>query len=184
MGEAPDVRAGGDGMTTDDRAREALPPAEAYPGATADAKAHVQRTTTQAVDALSAALASQDRDRAREALRERLAEHRLHASLNICTCGDWRYIVADAGSLAEQHEAHRANALLPAVEAEKAAAAKAFAPVAAYLDGLDGFYGDDPIDDVLDTPTGLEADDGCALRLSDLRNVRAALAGEREGGEQ
>ena len=39
-----------------------------------------------------------------------LAEHELHASMNLCLCREWR-ATPDAGSLADQHRAHLAHAL-------------------------------------------------------------------------
>lgn len=47
----------------------------------------------------------------RNALAKALAEHRLHASMNYCLACRWRP-TAGAGSLAEQHEAHRIDVLL------------------------------------------------------------------------
>ena len=44
---------------------------------------------------------------------EVLRRHRLHASMNICSAGDWR-ATADAGSLIYQHAAHQADALAEA----------------------------------------------------------------------
>lgn len=50
----------------------------------------------------------------RTQLAEVLGAHRLHASMNICTGCDWR-ATPNAGSLADQHEAHRADALAPLI---------------------------------------------------------------------
>jgi hypothetical protein len=43
-------------------------------------------------------------------------DHRLHQSMNICTCRSWR-ATTNAGSLRDQHEAHLAAALNAAVDA-------------------------------------------------------------------
>ena len=45
-----------------------------------------------------------------------LAEHTLHASMNICTCGNWR-ATPGAGALHDQHRAHVAQALAPVLAA-------------------------------------------------------------------
>jgi hypothetical protein len=45
-----------------------------------------------------------------------LLDHRLHASMNICTCRSWR-ATPNAGSLRDQHEAHLAAVLNAAVDA-------------------------------------------------------------------